>query len=111
MHRAACYLNTVVHRLALGVQPLEAGQQRRMDVDDLMFPAADEMPGEDTHEPGQHHHFRAGFPQRRINFVFKLCFVLAAFSFHYRRGDAGFGRPFQGKGFFVVADHYGNLYI
>ena len=69
------------------------------------------MPGEDTHEPCQHHHFRAGFPQRRINFVFKLCFVLAAFPFHYRRGDAGFGRPFQGKGFFVVADHYGNLYI
>ena len=110
VHAGAMDLHPGRQCARVGVEPLEGGKERRMDVDHPAVPLPHEPGREQPHESRQAHDLDAMTLEARLQCALERLAVLAVVAvIDHRRGDAGRGRTLEAGRVRQVGEHEGDL--
>ena len=109
MHRAAVQLDAGLERPLMGVEAVEGGQQRRVDVDQPVAPALDEILRQQAHEAGEADDVDPRGLEPLLDRRLEGGAVLDGLGVDDRGGDAGLGRLGEPGGIRTVGQHQHDL--
>ena len=104
MHGAATDLDSIGKHILMGMSTGKARQQSRMDIHDPARILTHEIRRQDTHETGQYDQRNAGCLQLTDEGLLKGLTAIELLAVDADSLDAGFRRPFQGKGIRLVRE-------